>query len=68
VAVKRPKEHVKETKSRKIFSNLIPDEWILRDIQHDYALDIELEIVTEENVSGKTLLIQLKSSESLTMK
>jgi acetone carboxylase gamma subunit len=55
---------VKETKSIKIFENQIPDEWICRRITNpDYALDMEIEITSEEEVSGKTLLVQLKSSD-----
>jgi len=62
--VKRSEEHVKETKSIKIFNDSVPDEWICRRIDQDYALDFEIEIVEDKQVSGKTLLVQLKSSES----
>lgn len=62
--MKRPEEHVKETRSIKIFNDSVPDEWICRRIEHDYALDIEIEIVEDKQVSGKTLLVQLKSSDS----
>ncbi len=54
-----------ETQSDKIFSNQVPDEWIYRKIERDYGLDREIEIVIEGKVTGKTLLVQLKSSKSI---
>lgn len=39
----RPKEHVMDTQSDKIFSSQVPDEWIYRKINPDYGLDREIE-------------------------
>lgn len=64
LSVKRPEEHVKDTRGTKIFSASVPDEWILRDVEHDYGIDHEIEIVETGLVSGKILFIQLKSSDT----
>jgi len=61
----RPKEHIMETQSDKIFANQVPDEWIYRKIDMDYGLDREIEIVVNGKLTGKTLLVQLKSSASV---
>ena len=66
--VKRPIEHVKETRSLKIFNTAVPDEWICRRIEQDYAIDLEVEVVTKGEVSGKSLFVQLKSSDCLSIK
>lgn len=63
--MRRPPEHVKEDLNRQIFEAKIPSEWILRDIAPDYGIDKSLEIVQDEVVTGKEILIQLKGTESL---
>jgi hypothetical protein len=54
-----------ETESDKVFSNQVPSEWIYRKVDLDYGLDREIEIVIDGKLTAKTLLIQLKSTESL---
>lgn len=63
--MKRPPEHVKEDISRQILERKIPSEWILRDIDPDYGIDKSLEIVEDEIVTGKEILIQLKGTETI---
>ena len=53
-----------ETQSDMIFSTQVPDEWIYRKIEPDYGLDREIEIVVDGKLTGKTLLVQLKSSST----
>ncbi|MGP8068590.1 MAG: DUF4365 domain-containing protein [Candidatus Bathyarchaeia archaeon] len=60
----RPKEHVMETLGDRTFATQVPAEWIYRKIEMDYGLDREIEIVDEENVTGKKLLVQIKTTES----
>jgi len=62
--MRRPKEHVMETKGDRVFSSVVPENWIYRKIDLDYGLDREIEIVVNEEVTGKTLLVQVKSSDS----
>ena len=54
-----------ETEGDKVFFSQVPSEWICRKIDLDYGLDKEIEIVINGKVTGKTLLLQLKSSESV---
>ncbi len=54
-----------ETTSDKIFSRQVPDEWLYRKIELDYGLDREIEIAINGKLTGKTLLIQLKSSATI---
>lgn len=64
---KRPKQHILETASYKLFASKIPDEWIIRDItERDYGIDCYLELVNENNeLSGDLALIQLKSKDKI---
>lgn len=60
---KRPKQHISETASFKIFNNSIPDNWIVRELtEKDYGIDCYVEIVNDNNqVTGEMISIQLKS-------
>lgn len=53
-----------ETQSDRIFEAQVPAEWIYRKIDLDYGLDREIEIVDDEDVTGKKILVQLKGSQS----
>jgi len=53
-----------ETKGDRVFSSVVPENWAYRKIDLDYGLDREIEIVVNEELTGKTLLVQLKSSYS----
>lgn len=59
--MKRPASHVQEDQSEAIFRNLLPDEWVLRRKSKDYGIDLEVEIVKREIVTGEVLWIQLKA-------
>ena len=63
--MQRPSQHVTETKSRLIFSKLIPPEWINRDIILDYGIDKSVEIVENGKVTGKEFLAQIKGTEAI---
>jgi hypothetical protein len=62
--VKRPKSHVVEDRSRETCRSLLPSEWIFRDLPCDYGVDMEVEIVEADLVTGKRLWFQLKGTES----
>ncbi len=66
--MKRPIAHVNEDKSEYIFKKYIPVEWIIRKIPKDYGIDYEIEIVEDEEVTGKRIWIQLKSTENIDVK
>ncbi|MGC1120327.1 MAG: tetratricopeptide repeat protein [Candidatus Methanofastidiosia archaeon] len=63
--MKRTKEHVLETESRRALESLLPPEWIFRVKILDYGIDVEIEIVEGEEVTNKVLWIQLKATESM---
>jgi hypothetical protein len=58
----RPNKHITETSSFKIFSNNIPDSWIIREVtERDYGIDCYIELVNGRNqVTGDLISIQLK--------
>ncbi|HCK65710.1 MAG TPA: hypothetical protein DHW49_05545, partial [Anaerolineae bacterium] len=62
---KRPISHILEEDSLKFVKRTFPKEWIVEEIKNDYGVDLELEIVENEEVTGAHFLIQLKSSNSL---
>lgn len=61
----RPRSHVLETESRIFVQQILPAEWIIREISSDYGIDLEVEIVDNDVVTGAHFLIQLKSTENL---
>jgi hypothetical protein len=63
----RVDKHVTETSSFKIFSNNIPDNWIIREVnERDNGIDCYLELVDNENqVSGELISIQLKGKQGI---
>jgi len=63
--MKRAKEHVLETESRRALESFLPPEWIFRVKPLDYGIDIEIEIVEGEEVTNKVLWVQLKGTEDM---
>lgn len=59
----RPKQHISETASFKLFSSKVPDNWIIREVtERDYGIDCYLELVDDDDsLTGDLVLIQLKS-------
>lgn len=63
--MKRPVQHVLETKSFNALRRLIPAEWILTEKVPDYGIDMEVIIVKNNEVTNKVAWIQLKATSSL---
>jgi tetratricopeptide (TPR) repeat protein len=63
--MKRPRQHVLEEESKRAFINLLPPEWIYREKNPDYGIDMEVEIVEDGKVTNNVFWIQLKATESL---
>jgi hypothetical protein len=61
--MKRPRQHVMEDVSGRLFQSLLPEEWIVRPIPKDYGVDFEVEMVDQEIVSGDRIWVQLKSTD-----
>jgi tetratricopeptide (TPR) repeat protein len=66
--MKRTKQHVLETESRRALESLLPPEWIFRVKTPDYGIDIEIEIVEGEEVTNKVLWVQLKATQDVKRK
>ncbi len=62
--MKRTREHVLETESRRALENFLPPEWIFRKKDPDYGIDIEIEIVEGGEVTNKVIWVQLKATKS----
>lgn len=60
--MKRPEQHIIESKSSKIFQSIVPDEWVCREIKPDYGIDFLIEIFDNNNSTGNFFFVQLKGS------
>jgi len=66
--VKRPSQHVMESEAEQLIKRLLPSEWIVHDIQHDYGIDFEVEVVKDELVTGDRVWIQSKAVKECKIK
>jgi hypothetical protein len=55
--MKRPVEHVMEDQADQLIRRLLPGEWIVRNIQKDYGVDLEIEIVDRDFVTGSRVWV-----------
>ena len=62
--LERSDEVVLEKESRLAFENLLPAEWITRDVNPDYGIDKEAQIVERKKVTSKFLWFQIKATEN----
>ena len=63
--MKRTKEQQLEYESELLFRQFLPREWIVRKLDPDYGVDLEIDIVEGEAVTNQTLKVQLKATEKL---
>lgn len=62
---KRVKQHQLEDISRAKYQLAIPRNWVMRDKDKDYGIDVEVEIFDENgNATGLVYWVQLKATES----
>lgn len=65
---KRPGQHQLEDISRSKLTLLFPREWVLRDKDKDYGIDVEVEVFNSAGFStGLMFFVQLKATESENM-
>ena len=62
---RRPRAHVLETRSRQHVESIFPPEWVSRRVEDDYGLDMRVEIVAGERMSGQEFAVQLKGTDRL---
>lgn len=64
----RAQSHLNEEKSRVIFKQALPTEWVFRDYSPDYGIDLSIELFSEINgkyyTQGEHIYIQIKSIEN----
>lgn len=64
----RPSQHIIGDKAVKFISNLLPDEWVIRQMSPDYGVDLDVELFDYEDgkcVSlGEHVFMQVKGTES----
>ena len=57
----RHNNHILETESSKFFNFQVPNEWYVDKPEHDYGIDYVVNIVTNNQVTGLSFSVQLKS-------
>jgi hypothetical protein len=62
---KRPRQHTLEALSERYVKSILPPEWIAQRTEQDYGLDLQVEIVKDEHVTGAHFTIQLKATDQL---
>jgi tetratricopeptide (TPR) repeat protein len=63
--MKRTRQQVLEEESRRALKNILPAEWIPRDLVPDYGLDMEITIVEGEEVTNGVFAVQLKATDRI---
>ena len=62
----RTSSHILESKSINDAINCFPDDWIVRRLDIDYGLDLNVEIVEDNQVTGLNFSVQLKATSKKT--
>src|SRR5262245_13461857 len=61
----RPRQHVLENETLNFVKQILPTEWIVSDGGKDYGIDLVVEIVENEQVTGAHFLMQLKGTDEI---
>lgn len=64
----RPRQHVLETESKKVFESVIPSEWNINYQHSDYGLDAKVQIFETGKSTPYFFFVQLKSTEEVKSK
>ena len=65
---KRTRAHVLEEESRQFVEQILPSKWVVESGQKDYGIDLVVEIVRGEYVTGAHFLMQLKATDELAVR
>lgn len=60
----RPFQHILETSSRSALSAALPQEWLLEPREHDYGIDLDIEIFEDGYATGLRIAVQLKGQQN----
>lgn len=63
----RADNHIKETVGYKVLENLIPGEWIIRNVtERDYGIDCYIELVSQDKrLTGEIAFVQMKTTAAI---
>lgn len=61
---KRPRTHALETKSKRLFDSMLPDEWVVTEPGDDYGVDRLVEIFKDGTTTGLQFNVQLKATDA----
>lgn len=59
---RRPHEHQIEELSRRKFREKCPAAWVVRDLNPDYGLDMLVDIFEDDEATGRSFYVQMKST------
>src|SRR5690606_37749940 len=62
---RRPRQHDLETASLRAFMDSLPDEWVAQERDHDYGIDLDVEVFRDGAATGIVFGVQVKSSEDV---
>jgi len=61
---RRPRPHQIEDQSRHAFGRVLPSQWVVQRVEHDYGVDARVEIFDEAgHATGEMFFVQLKSTD-----
>lgn len=61
--MKRPKQHRTDTEACNALRAIVPSTSVLREIEHDYGLDFQIELFRNEKSTGQMFYLQLKGTD-----
>lgn len=63
----RADNHIRETAGYKVLENLIPSEWMIRDVtERDYGIDCYIELVNaDKRLTGEIAFVQMKTTDKI---
>lgn len=61
----RPRSHAIDTEGQRIFTSLLPSDWVAREDKPDYGIDYVVEVFANEQLTGLRFAVQLKSTTAL---
>lgn len=61
----RPKSHISGDEAIRIFTSACSPDWIISTVQPDYGLDLRIELVRDNQVTGEEFYVQIKGRKQI---
>lgn len=61
----RPKSHINGDEAVRIFTSCCSPDWIVSPVQPDYGLDLRIELVRNNQVTGEEFYVQIKGRQQI---